>query len=171
MSTCRWLWETERQVAKLTVSDVTQNPEKGKVFEAYIDKLPGDQLGFHLNYGLGETEYWSAWVIWEIEGGPHGGDILIEVLSNGLSSDELPYHDEMTGKRFWQVSIEKDEMSVEMIKIVNDKLEGWSKDFGVPLTKFNDQLQKAELREHRHSGDDPEQRPFTDERGEFDPGD
>lgn len=36
---------------------------------------------------------------------------------------------------------------------------------------FGDKLHEAEKREHRHSGDDPEHPPFTNEEGEFDPGD
>jgi hypothetical protein len=167
MSTCEWLWNTEKQAVKLTVSATRQNPvdgDQGLEFEVFLDKLPQDQLGFHLVQS--EHEMWSAWVVWEIEGGPHDGDLLIEILNSGKNGEDLPYVDETTGLRYWQVSVEKDEASVEMIKLVNNQIAGWNKEFGTqvppiidmlpsdtePLTKFNDQIHKAELREHRHSG-------------------
>lgn len=213
MSTCKWLQETEKQAVKLTVSAVEQNPEQGKVFEAFIEKLPGDQLGFHLP----RTKHvaWTAWVVWEIEGGPHDGDLLIEVLANGLSEEGLPYHDEATGLRFWQVSVERDEVEVDPeFKIETTELENMARTwYGLGTIQDEimadakmkadilsaEQLQragddpelerlKAWTEEQHHmdklnSGNDPglseeqidgllnEGRPFTDERGEFDPGD
>jgi hypothetical protein len=112
MSTCKWLWNTERQVAKMRVANTLQNPcgDQNMEFEVFIDKLPGDQLGFHLDTTENETDTWMAQVVWEIEDGKFDGHLIIEVLQNAGGGDglkfDLPYTDETTGLRFWQVAIE-----------------------------------------------------------------
>lgn len=174
MSTCRWLQETEQQVVKLIISDTRQNPDGDQKvpFEAYIMRLPGDQLGFYLDQA--QDDRWEAWVLWEIEGGPFNGDLIIEVINPGLNEEGLPYVDEMTGLRYWQVKVDEPEIvygPIESMPVVDEADIAWDLIKRVGGTTSGDKLHEAEVREHRHSGDDPEHPPFTDEEGKFDPGD
>lgn len=189
MSTCRWLQETEKQVVKMRIANTLQNPsgDQNMEFEVFITKLPGDELGFHYPTSKSDADTWMAQVVWEIQDGKFDGHLIIEVLQNAGAGDglkfDLPYTDETTGLRFWQVALEMDEESVEMIDPAF-KLNEQDMQTGVDIVKglyepadrtpcpdcgrvgghfcdFGaDKLHQAEEREHRHS--DPMRSHFED---------
>lgn len=198
MSTCEWLWGTEQQTVKLTVSDTKQNPmgDQNMSFEVFIARLPGDlpeiiHLGFELQQS--QTETWMAEVVWEIEGGEYDGHLIIEILNSGKNGEDLPYVDETTHLRYWQVKVEsmeetpvdpafklKSEGLHRIQRLMAEQYESMPEVENVDaevkeMIEASAQLfyeeRQAQARGETLHENDPEHPPFTDERGEFDPGD